>query len=79
MAGRKHTAEQIIAILRQIEVALGNGKKNPLPCREAGITEQTYYRWRKGSGMPISLLAETSTPSKNNGLNCGLENRRKPI
>jgi putative transposase len=50
MAGRKHTAEQIIAILRQIEVALGNGKANPQACREAGITEQTYYRWRKEYG-----------------------------
>ncbi len=50
MAGRKHTAEQIIAILRQIEVALGNGKTNPQACREAGITEQTYYRWRKEYG-----------------------------
>ena len=50
MAGRKHTAEQIIAILRQIEVALGNGKANPQACREASITEQTYYRWRKEYG-----------------------------
>jgi len=50
MAGRKHSAEQIIAILRQIEVALGNGKANPQACREAGITEQTYYRWRKEYG-----------------------------
>jgi putative transposase len=47
MAGRKHTAEQIIAVLRQVEVALGNGKTNPQACRaEAGITEQTYYRGR---------------------------------
>jgi putative transposase len=50
MAGRKHTAEQIIAILRQIEVALGNGKTTPQACREAGITVQTYYRWRKEYG-----------------------------
>jgi transposase-like protein len=50
MAGRKHTAEQIIAILRQIEIAIGNGKPNPQACREAGITEQTYYRWRKEYG-----------------------------
>jgi len=50
MAGRKHTAEQIISILRQIEVALSNGKTNPQACREAGITEQTYYRWRKEYG-----------------------------
>jgi len=50
MAGRKHTAEQIIAILRQIEVSIGNGKTNPQAFREAGITEQTYYRWRKEYG-----------------------------
>jgi transposase-like protein len=48
--GKKHTAEQIIAILRQVEIAVGNGKATPRACREAGITEQTYYRWRKEYG-----------------------------
>ena len=50
MARKKHTAEQIIAILRQIEIAIGNGKATPQACRESGITEQTYYRWRKEYG-----------------------------
>jgi transposase-like protein len=50
MARRKHTAEQIIATLRQVEIAIGNGKTTPQACREAGITEQTYYRWRKEYG-----------------------------
>jgi transposase-like protein len=50
MAKRKHTAEQIIAILRQVEIAVGNGKITPQACREVGIAEQTYYRWRKEYG-----------------------------
>src|SRR6185503_18438728 len=47
---RKHTPEQIVNILRQIEVATSNGKTTPAASREAGITEQTYYRWRKEYG-----------------------------
>ena len=37
-------------LLRQIEVAVANGKTPPVACRESGITEQTYYRWRKEYG-----------------------------
>jgi transposase-like protein len=48
--GKKHTAEQIVSVLRQIEVAVANGKTTPVACREGGITEQTYYRWRKEYG-----------------------------
>jgi putative transposase len=48
--GKKHTAEQIVSLLRQIEVAVANGKTTPASCRENGITEQTYYRWRKEYG-----------------------------
>ena len=47
---RKHTAEQIVNLLRQIEVATSNGKTTPAASREVGITEQTYYRWRKEYG-----------------------------
>jgi len=45
--GKKHTPEQILSLLRQIELAVANGKTTPVACREGGITEQTYYRWRK--------------------------------
>jgi transposase-like protein len=31
-------------------VGIANGKTHPVACREAGITEQTYYRWRKEYG-----------------------------
>jgi putative transposase len=48
--GKKHTAEQVVNLLRQIEVAVANGKTTPIVCRECGITEQTYYRWRKEYG-----------------------------
>ena len=37
-------------MLRQVEVGIANGKTTPQACREAGITEQTYYRWRKEYG-----------------------------
>ena len=50
MARKKHTPEQIVAILRQIEVAIASNKPTPQACREAEITEQTYYRWRKEYG-----------------------------
>ncbi len=42
MAKRRYTAEEIVTVLRQVEVALANGKPAPQACREAGIAEQTY-------------------------------------
>jgi putative transposase len=42
--------DQIIAKLRQAEVELGRGLKVPEVCRKLGVTEQTYYRWRKEYG-----------------------------
>ncbi len=50
MPNRKHKPEQIVALLRQIEVGIANGKTTPQACREVEITEQTYYRWRKEYG-----------------------------
>ena len=37
-------------LLRQVEVAVANGKTMPQACKEAEIAEQTYYRWRKEYG-----------------------------
>ena len=50
MIRRRHTAEQIITALREAEVALANGKTVREVIRELGISEQTYYRWRKEFG-----------------------------
>ena len=36
--------------VRQIEVEVANGKSTPQACRDAGITDQTYYRWRREYG-----------------------------
>ena len=50
MPAKKFKPEQIVTLLRQIEVEVANGKATPQACRDAGITEQTYYRWRKEYG-----------------------------
>jgi putative transposase len=39
-----------VTLLRQVEVELANGKSTPQACKEAEITAQTYYRWRKEFG-----------------------------
>jgi len=50
MPSKKYKPEQIGSLLRQIEVAVANGKSTPQGCRDAGISEQSYYRWRKEYG-----------------------------
>ena len=50
MGRRRHTPEQIITALREAEVALANGKTVGEVGRQLGISEQTYYRWRKEFG-----------------------------
>ena len=50
MPRKVFTPEQIVAVLRQIEVAIGQGKTTPIACREAGISDVSYYRWRKEYG-----------------------------
>ena len=50
MANKRHTAEQIISKLREAEILLAKGTKMPQVSRKLGITEQTYYRWRKEYG-----------------------------
>ena len=39
MAKQRYTAKEIVTVLRQVEVAIANGKGTPQACREAGITE----------------------------------------
>jgi transposase-like protein len=50
MAKRGLTAEQIINKLREVEVLLSQGATVGEASRKIGVTEQTYYRWRKGYG-----------------------------
>lgn len=44
MARKRLAAEQIVMKLRQIEVLQGQGKTIAVACKEAGTTEQNYYR-----------------------------------
>jgi len=50
MPMKRYKLEQIVTLLRQIEVEIANGKTTPHACKEARITLQTYYRWRKEFG-----------------------------
>jgi putative transposase len=50
MPKKRFSAEQIVTVLRQIEVLMSQGTAAPVACREAGISQQSYYRWRKEYG-----------------------------
>jgi transposase-like protein len=50
MAGKRPTSEEIVARLRQVDVLNSQGKTVAEAVRAIGVTEVTYYRWRKEYG-----------------------------
>lgn len=50
MARKRFSPEQIITKLREAEVLLSKGRPVPQVVRKLGVSEQTYYRWRKAYG-----------------------------
>ena len=74
MAIKRHTPEQIIFKLREADVVLAQGARVADVCRQLGITEQTYYRWRKEyGGLKTSQarqlkLRSARTPGSKNSL-----------
>ena len=50
MSKKKHTAEEIVTKLREAEVLLAKGQSIAEACRQLGISDQTYYKWRKEYG-----------------------------
>jgi len=50
MAGKREKPEDIVAKLRQVEVLQGQGLTIAEAVRQIGVTQQTYYRWRKQYG-----------------------------
>ncbi len=50
MSRKLYSAEQIIAMLREAEVSLSQGQTVGQVCRTLGVSEQSYYRWRKEYG-----------------------------
>ncbi|MEM0990659.1 MAG: transposase [Pseudomonadota bacterium] len=58
MARKRHTDEDALRLMREIEVHLASGHDVTEACRKAGISEGTYYNWRKKfGGVSRSQLA----------------------
>jgi transposase-like protein len=53
----RHTVEQILAKLREAEVAMSKGQSVAHVCRALSTTEQTYYRWHNEyGGLKVDLI-----------------------
>jgi putative transposase len=50
MASKRHTPEQIVAKLRQVDVLTSQGTSVADAIRSIGVTQVTYYRWRQEFG-----------------------------
>ena len=50
MPRKRHTAEEVVAKLRQVELLASQGKSTADAVRAIGVTEATYYRWRQEFG-----------------------------
>ena len=69
MRRKRYTSEQIIGMLREAEVELSRGEKVKHVCRNLGVSEQTYYRWRKEyGGMKVSQARRLKDLEKENVL-----------
>ncbi len=67
MRRKRYTPEQIIGMLREAEVELSRGEKVKQVCRNLGVSEQTYYRWRKEyGGMKVSQVRRLKDVEKEN-------------
>ena len=67
MARKRHSDEDCLKLLREIELQLAAGSDVPSACRAAGISDATYYNWRKKfGGMGRSQLAEKKALEKEN-------------
>jgi transposase-like protein len=68
MKKTRYTAEQIIGKLREAEVVLAKGGKIGQVCKQIGVTEQTYYRWRKEyGGLKVEQAKRLKELEKENG------------
>lgn len=64
---KRFSPEQIVAKLRQADVELGKGLKVPEVCKQLGISQQTYYRWRtKYGGMDPQMAKQFKALEKEN-------------
>ncbi len=67
MSRKRYTPEQIIGMLREAEVLLSQGQRTGEVCRRLGISEQSYYRWRKEySGLKVDQVKRLKELEKEN-------------
>ena len=67
MAAKRHKPEEIVSKLRQVEVLRGQGMAMSDAIRQIGVSELTYYRWRKTyGGMGTDQLKELKQLQKEN-------------
>ena len=67
MARKRHSDEDVLKLLREIELKLASGSDVQSACRGVGISEATYYNWRKRfGGMGKSQLSELRSLEKEN-------------
>ena len=68
MAGKRHTAEQIVNKLREADVEIAQGASIAKACRKIEITDQTYYRWRREyGGLKVDQARRFKDLEKENG------------
>jgi len=68
MVRRVYSPEQIINKLREVEVLISQGATAAEASRKVGITEQTYYRWRREyGGMRVEQAKRLKELEKENG------------
>ena len=67
MARKRYSDEDVLRLLREIELSLAEGLDVVSACREAGVSDATYYNWRKKfGGVSKSQLAEKKALEKEN-------------
>lgn len=67
MARKHYTPEQIIKHLREAEIFLGKGNNIAQACKRIGVSEQTYYRWRREyGGMQVEQAKRLKDLEKEN-------------
>ena len=68
MPQKKHKPEEIVAKLRQVDVLLSQGRSVGEAVRSIGVTQFTYYRWRKEfGGLKGDQVRCTSSPAGKRG------------
>lgn len=66
MPVKRYSSEQIIKLLRLIEVEVGQGKTIGQACKQLGFAKQSYYRWRKHYGdLQINQVKQLKDHKKN--------------